>query len=306
VRLFIGSGMPPGLWERVCERFSPAQVLEFYASTQGEAILINVTAAKPGAMGRPLPGSADVRIAAWDVEAGRLRTGDDGFAQRVSRGGRGMLLARCDPGTGFGNESALRGVFERDDAWAATGDLFRQDEDGDYWLVDPVTTLVRTRHGRVPGGPARAALGRVESVDLVATYGVPVAGGEFDALVAAITLRPDEELDVRAISRAVRRLPEAERPTLVGVIPEMPVTTWYRPMTGSLRAVGIPAASDDVLVWEAARERYKPLTDAARRRLEKTGSPDPASGKAASSSANGKPAPQAATGRATARRRSTT
>ena len=43
VRLFIGSGMPRGLWRRVTERFAPARVLEFYASTEGEAVLVNVT-----------------------------------------------------------------------------------------------------------------------------------------------------------------------------------------------------------------------------------------------------------------------
>ncbi|NKS62719.1 AMP-binding protein, partial [Rhodococcus hoagii] len=33
IRLFIGSGMPPGLWRRITSRFAPARVLEFYAST---------------------------------------------------------------------------------------------------------------------------------------------------------------------------------------------------------------------------------------------------------------------------------
>ena len=42
VRLFIGAGMPRGLWRRVARRFAPATVLEFYASTEGEAILVNL------------------------------------------------------------------------------------------------------------------------------------------------------------------------------------------------------------------------------------------------------------------------
>ncbi len=70
LRLFIGSGMPRGLWRRVQERFKPARVLEFYASTEAGAILVNLSGAKEGAMGRPLPGSAEVRIAAYDLEAG--------------------------------------------------------------------------------------------------------------------------------------------------------------------------------------------------------------------------------------------
>ena len=56
VRLFMGSGMPRGLWRRVTERFAPARVLEFYASTEGDAVLVNVTGRKAGSKGQPLPG----------------------------------------------------------------------------------------------------------------------------------------------------------------------------------------------------------------------------------------------------------
>jgi acyl-CoA synthetase (AMP-forming)/AMP-acid ligase II len=48
VRLFIGSGMPRGLWRRVQERFHPARVVEFYASTETGAVLVNLRSAKPG------------------------------------------------------------------------------------------------------------------------------------------------------------------------------------------------------------------------------------------------------------------
>ena len=39
-----------------------------------------------------------------------------------------------------GNDIPLRGVFARDDAWMATGDLFRVDADGDLWFDGLVVT----------------------------------------------------------------------------------------------------------------------------------------------------------------------
>ena len=48
-------------------------------------------------MGRPLPGSAEVRIAAYDLEAGGLVLGRDGFAQECAVDEVGMLLARVKP-----------------------------------------------------------------------------------------------------------------------------------------------------------------------------------------------------------------
>ena len=110
VRLFIGSGMPRGLWRRVSERFAPARVLEFYASTEGEAVLVNLTGEKPGCKGRPLPGSAEVRIAAYDVDGGRLRERADGFAVACGPGEIGMLLTRPRGGRLDQREPAARRV----------------------------------------------------------------------------------------------------------------------------------------------------------------------------------------------------
>lgn len=63
-RLFIGSGIPRGLWRRVERRFAPARVLESYACTETGAIMVNLRDVKAGAIGRPLRGSPEVRIAA--------------------------------------------------------------------------------------------------------------------------------------------------------------------------------------------------------------------------------------------------
>src|SRR6185312_16258831 len=66
VRLFAGSGMRPDVWRRLVARFGPVGVLELYASTEANAVLANTAGKKIGSVGRPLPGSAHVEVAAWD------------------------------------------------------------------------------------------------------------------------------------------------------------------------------------------------------------------------------------------------
>lgn len=264
IRLVMGSGMPAGLWERVEERLSPARVLEFYASTPGQAILVNLAARRPGAGGRPLPGSPGVRLAGWDVDSGRLRTGRDGFAVPCPRGETGVLLVRAYPDEAAAGEEILRGVFRAGDAWLATGDLFRADDDGTLWLVDPIASLVRTADGAVPGRPARAALGAADAVALAVTYALP--GAEHDLLVAAVSPRPGREITAAELSAAARELDDAERPAIVRIVDEIPVTTWYRPRTAVLRAEGLPEGAR-ALAWDRGRRAYRPLTAAARRRL---------------------------------------
>ena len=198
VRLFVGSGMPRGLWRRVTRRFAPAGVLEFYAPTEGDAVLVNLSGAKPGSLGRPLPGSANVAIAAYDTQSGRLGVGPRGFTARCEDGETGMLLAQVDPDETSLTTTPLRGVFARDDAWLATGDLFRRDEDGDHWLVGSVASLIDTAAGHVAPYPIQDALADVEAIDLAVAYGVPARDGE--VAVAAVTVRDGHELSAADVT----------------------------------------------------------------------------------------------------------
>ncbi|NKZ04758.1 AMP-binding protein [Actinomadura latina] len=276
VRLFIGSGMPRGLWRRVEERFAPARVLEFYASTEGEAVLVNLSGKKPGSLGRPLPGSARVRLARYDLENGRLAEGPGGFAVRCEPGEIGMLLARVRLSAIGAAARPVRGVFRPEDAWTITGDLFRRDADGDYWLVGREAELIRTAEGIVPPGPIRDALGDLPYVDSVAVYGIPAGGTELAA--AAVSLRaaggrPPVEETVKAIdlSEALLRVEPGLRPALVRVVDEVPVTAGGRLRTAPLRAEGIPAAGDGRTYYRDRSGAYRPLTETARRRLLRAG-----------------------------------
>jgi putative long chain acyl-CoA synthase len=271
VRLFIGSGMPRGLWRRAQERFRPVRVLEFYAATEAGAILVNLSGAKIGAMGRPLPGSSEVRIAAYDIDAGGLVLGRDGFAIECGVDEVGMLLARVRPSEPL-SLVPLRGVFAAGDAWQMTGDLFRRDADGDMWRVDNLAEVVHTADGPVFTGPIRDALGDLPAVDLVVAYGVTPAGAEHQVAIAAVTLRAGHELRGKDIAMTLRSVPREQRPAIVQVVDRIPVTTWFRPVTGPLREAGLPEPGEGVRAWyrDASGDAYRPLTAAAQRRLARS------------------------------------
>jgi putative long chain acyl-CoA synthase len=268
LRLFIGSGMPRGLWQRVERRFRPARVVEFYASTEAGAILVNLRGSKPGAMGRRLPGSAEVRIAKYDLDSQGLLLDRDGFARRCGVAEVGMLLARVGP-TDPLSITPLRSLFSADDAWVATGDLFSRDADGDYWRVDGVGDVIHTEHGAVFSTAIRDALGDLDAVDLALAYGVGGGGETAEVAVAAVTLRPGTTLAARELTHALSALPPHERPAVVQVIEHMPVTTWFRPRAEELREAGMPEPGEGGQAWylDGTGERYRPLSAAARRRL---------------------------------------
>ena len=271
VRLFIGSGMPATTWKRVTERFAPARVLEFYASTEGDAVLVNLSGKKPGCKGRPLPGSAEIKIAAYDPEAGKLIETTDGFARECGRREAGMLLAEVrHEAIAASGDGAIRGVFEPGDAWLQTGDLFRRDVDGDFWLVDHVPALVHTEAGVVPAGPIQDALVALGIVRLAQAYGIERPGPDSRPIAAvAVTLREGRKLEPRALDRVLAPLGSPGRPDLVWVIDEMPRTTWFRIRTAELRALGVPKPTRPARawLWDESKGGYRPLTKATREKL---------------------------------------
>jgi len=273
VRLFLGSGAPRGLSRRLTERFAPAKVVEFYATTEGDAILVNLTGSKPGSKGRALPGNSRVKVAAYDVERGHFIEDARGFARECGAEEVGMLLARADSALDGVLGSPLRGVFAREDAWHATGDLFWVDTDGDHWLVDNVSTLLRTAHGVVFNQPMQYVLDDAWGVDQIVTYGVtsPVDGEVY--AVAAVTVQSGREISAEDVSAALATLEPGLRPDLVHLVDAIPTTIAYRLDAAPLQAKGLPTPGEGVWWHDRRKDTYVPLTAARRSRLLRGSAP---------------------------------
>ncbi|MGK2880972.1 MAG: acyl-CoA synthetase [Mycobacterium sp.] len=262
VRLFIGSGMPTGLWQRIVELFEPARVVEFFSTTDGQAVLANVSGAKVGSKGRPLPGGGQVELAAYDAEDDLILEEDSGFVRVADVNEVGVLLARprgpIDP-----TASVKRGVFSPADTWISTEFLFRRDADGDYWHVDNRRTVIHTAHGVRFSEPITNAVGLIGAVDLAVTYGVPVADGHRIA-VTAVVLCPGSTLSAGDLTEALTDLPVGGPPDIVHVVPDLPLSATYRPLATALRADGVPKAGKNSWYLDRESGRYKRLTTLKR------------------------------------------
>ena len=265
VRLFIGSGMPTGLWQRVVDAFAPAHVVEFFATTDGQAVLANVSGAKIGSKGRPLPGAGQVELGAYDAEHDLILENDRGFVQVADTNEVGVLLAQprgpIDP-----SASVKRGVFAPADTWISTEYLFRRDADGDYWLVGRRGSVVRTARGIVYCEPITDALGFINGVDLAVTYGVPVRGQQ--VAVSAVTLRPGASITAADLTEAIAKMPPiGVGPDIVHVVPQMTLSATYRPTVSALRAAGIPKPGRQAWYFDPAGNQFRRLTASVRNEL---------------------------------------
>ncbi len=266
VRLFIGSGMPTGLWQRVTDEFSPAHVVEFFATTDGQAVLANVAGVKIGSKGRPLPGAADVELAAFEPDQDLILEDDRGFVRRAQSDEVGVLLAHprgpVDP-----QASVKRGVFAPGDTWISTEYLFRRDSDGDFWLMGTRASVIRTARGPVFDAPINDTLSLMPAVDLAVTYGIDA--GERQVAVSAVTLCEGAALSAADLSEAMATL-GTDRPDFVHVVPDLALSASYRPTVGALRNAGIPKAGRHAWYLDPDTNRYKRLTAPARAEWEQT------------------------------------
>ncbi len=263
IRMFLGSGMPRNLWTRVAERFPDARILEFYASAEGDAILANLTGQKPGSMGKPLPGTTEVRVAACNLADGSLELTSNGVARETLADEVGLLISRVRDDDA--PAEPMRDVFMPGDAWRSSGDLFLRDAQGDHWLVGPLEGVIQTADGPVLPEGTRHCLGTLPGSDLIVAYGVREAGEQ--VLVAAFTVLPGTQVSTEQLGEALVRLPLAQRPHYVQRVATIALTTWHRPLWRDLAAKGVPKPAHGRQVWRLDEHgRYVELTPAPRRR----------------------------------------
>ena len=281
LRLFAGSGMRADVWRRLMDRFS-VDVLEFYASTEVSLVLANTGGDKVGALGRPLPGSREPLLAAYDLGREKfvrdrrghiLEAATDQPGQSARRAATanetGVLLVRVEPTPLSPLDEAadeprslapsprlLRGVRGRDDPWYVTGDLMRRDEDGDYWLIDSLAGCIRTEEGLVPSRPIEDALYELDEVAGAVVYGIPAGDGATELVVAALVLRPGTLLDSRKLMEHLRaRATVGALPAFLRLIDRIPMTGGFRPQKAALRSEGI-TADGKCLRYEPERGEY--------------------------------------------------
>ena len=257
VRLFAGSGMRADVWRRIVDRFGPVGVLELYASTEANAVLANTAGKKIGSVGRPLPGSAHVAVAAWDETSNDFVRDGHGLLVHARLDEPGMLVAQLSRvGSDIANidpKRVLRDAFEQGDTWFVTGDFMAVDLEGDYRFIDRAGQMVHTKVGAVASIKIEDALYAYTGIELCIAAGREHDG--FEQPIAAIQLHANTTLDLDALSVAVRALPEYARPSRVRLVEKLPVTDGFRAIKHGLRDLDV-IDGPNVYQWDPRTQRY--------------------------------------------------
>ena len=252
------------------------QILEFYASTEGNLTLYNVEG-KVGAIGRQPPFLAArdaIALARFDYEREAPRRGPDGFCARCGVDEVGEALGRIGDEAGQRFEGytepaetekkILRDVFAPGDAWMRTGDLMRRDREGFYYFVDRVGDTFRWKGENVATSEVAAALRprarRARSGRLRRRRPQRRRQGGHGGADDRRRARSR-----RRSPRAASALPRYARPLFLRLPPALEATATFKPLKRALVAEGFDPArvADPLYVYDAEADAYVAL-DAER------------------------------------------
>jgi acetyl-CoA synthetase len=197
---------------------------EFYGQTECNLVLANCNAimpAKPGSMGRPVPGH---RVAVIDEEGNELGLGEQGE----------VAVRRPDPAMMLGywnNEAATKDKFVGD--WLKTGDLASIDDQGYFRFVGRDDDVIVSAGYRI--GPVEIEETLVKHCDVLMAAAVgkadPVRG---QVVKAFVVLREGseggEDLAAELKGLVKSRLGAHEYPREIEFVDELPMTP-----TGKIR-----------------------------------------------------------------------
>src|SRR5215475_1219594 len=199
-------------------RIRPASFYVMYGQSEATARLASLPPqelhARPGSIGRPIPG---VELAVMDDANRELPAGSTGML--CARGANVML--------GYWQDKTATAEVLVGDGWLRTGDLARRDEDGFFYLQGRANLLVKVQGHRVH--PAEIE-GLVEAdFPQTCAVAVPMTRGDEIRFVLFLAPRDDRPIDVTKIQATCQReLPSYKQPLYYEVLERFPLTSGFK------------------------------------------------------------------------------
>ncbi|HVM96746.1 MAG TPA: long-chain-acyl-CoA synthetase [Candidatus Acidoferrales bacterium] len=272
LRLAVGAGLRPDIWERFQKRFGIERIVEMYGATEGNVSLMN-RSGRPGSVGRAHPFQHHLlRLARYDFAKGELARDSKGRLIECGVDEPGELLGKIASGAtmpfdGYSDSKAnetklVRDAFRRGDAYFRSGDILRRDAEYYYYFVDRVGDTFRWKGENVATQEVAEFLNGVPGIAETNVYGVELRPFDGRAGMAAVVLVPGERFDPDSFYSRAEQLPAYARPVFVRVLASMDVTGTLKQRKIELQSEGYDpnVVRDPLYVRDDNQKLYVPLT----------------------------------------------
>ncbi|OWF55324.1 very long-chain acyl-CoA synthetase-like [Mizuhopecten yessoensis] len=282
VRVAVGNGLRPDIWNEYRTRFKIPWIVEFFGATEGTTTFINVTG-QVGAIGRWSP---LMRVAAkgrfgvtshvikYDVVNNIPVRNDNGRCIPIKKGEEGVPISGIPPSySGFykgdieaSQKKILIDVFEEGDRYFNFGDLVYMDAHYNLYFRDRVGDTFRWKGENVSTREVCDVISTLPFTQDVNVYGVRVPDSDGRAGMAAISLKGEKDVQpemLQAIFRICETdLPAYARPLFLRFQKEFVVTQTMKHRKVDLIGDGLDLGkiTDPVYYLDVVKRTYSPLT----------------------------------------------
>jgi acyl-CoA synthetase (AMP-forming)/AMP-acid ligase II len=273
VRLIVGNGLRPEIWDAFVERFGIDQVYEFYAASESNVAFVNGFGLSKTAGFCPM----SFAVVAFDAENEQPVRNRKGFMDKVGKGGVGLLITEVTesaPFDGYTDRQAsekklFHDVFKKGDCWFNTGDLVRDQGLWHIQFIDRVGDTFRWKGENVATTEVEGALNRHPKVEQAVVYGVQIPGTDGRAGMAALTWKGKQFDGASLAQHLLEELPPYAVPLFLRLRDEQEVTGTFKFKKVDLKKQGFdPGVVSDPLHVLLDRGRgYEPLTLESYRRI---------------------------------------
>ena len=241
LRIMIGGGAPPDLFEAFEQRFALRLIEGYGMSEMGLPFMSPYSESKPGTCGKP---RSDYQVKLVD---------DNGL--EVCPGAVGEVIIR--PLKPYAMMLEYYRMPERTietwrDLWFHTGDYMRQDEDGFYHFVDRKKDAIRRRGENISSYEVESVVNSHPAVLESAALPVKSEVGE-DEVMVSVTLKPGQRLaPEQLLAHCEERMAYFMVPRYLRFMEELPKTPTERILKYRLREEGVTPDT-----WDREKAGYK-------------------------------------------------
>ncbi|CAG9792846.1 unnamed protein product [Diatraea saccharalis] len=274
VRVIVGNGLRPQIWEEFVQRFGIKRVLEFYGATEGNSNLVNLDS-KVGAIGflsRMVSSIYPLTLVKCDEITGEIVRDSNGRCISCGPHEPGVLLGKIDKKkailtfAGYADKTAsekkmVRNVKTEGDCYFNTGDILVMDHFGYFYFKDRTGDTFRWRGENVSTAEVEGVISTLVGLKDAVVYGVKIPNVEGKAGMAAIS-DPEKKIDLKQLAQGLKSLPTYARPLFLRIMPAPPLTVTFKLKKKELMEQGftLNLHNDPMYFLDQKSGEYIPLT----------------------------------------------
>ena len=270
VTKMIGNGMRPNIWDKFKQRFGIEEVLELYASSEGNVGFSNIFNFDNTVGFSPVP----FAIIQYDKAKDQPILDKKGFCQKVKKGETGLLIGKItnrSPFDGYtdpdkNKSSIMHDVFKKGDSYFVTGDLVRNIGLRHAQFMDRLGDTFRWKGENVSTTEVENICSEYEKISEAVIYGVEIPNTNGRAGMAAITLKEGVELneeDLIDMAKTFKKeLPSYAVPVFLRVQKNLETTGTFKYQKSKLKEEAFypDKTSDRLLILLPQAEGYCDIT----------------------------------------------